>query len=547
MKAGILQINSTVGDFSGNLRKVSEGYRRLVTRGAELVVAPELVLAGYAAQDLFFRADFLREHERVARQLVAAVGEVPLIFGAVEPLQADGGKPLWNSAWVARKGEVVARAHKSLLPTYDVFDENRYFRASDQVSWFELAGHRIGLTICEDIWNDADFWQRSFYQRDPVRELCAQGVDWIVNISASPWHMKKDRTRLEMLRTIACREKVGVIQANLVGGNDELIFDGQSLVISPTGRLVGWGHAFAEDLLLVDATSGPAISEPEFCEEAQLFDALATGLRDYVRKCGFSRVVLGLSGGIDSAVTATVAVEALGPEAVLGVLMPGPHSSPGSIQDAMALARALEIETLTVSISPAYEVILASLAPVFADDSADVTQENIQSRLRGLTLMALANRQNRLVLTTGNKSELAVGYCTLYGDMCGALGVLSDVWKTEVYALARWINRRGTIIPESTIHKPPSAELRPDQKDEDSLPPYSVLDRMLSRYIVEDASMDQLVADGFDPSLLRDIMRRVDLSEYKRRQAAPGLKVSPRAFGQGRRRAIAQTFRPWEL
>ncbi len=541
MKVAVLQLNATVGALEQNAERLMAAYGRALARGAALVVAPELFLSGYPPRDLLHYGDFLDRHDRVLERVAGTTGDVPLIVGVVHRRESKRGRPLRNTAVVLHKGAVVHRVHKQLLPTYDVFDEDRYFEPGKDAEVWHWKGLRVGITICEDIWNDPDYWPEQRYRHDPVRELGRKGIDLLVNVSASPWHMGKDRVRQEMMARAAAREKVPLVQANLVGGNDELVFDGHSVVLDGKGRLLARGRGFDEEVMVVDL-EGDAVADEETAAEEDLFAALALGTRDYVRKCGFSRVVLGLSGGIDSALTAAVAVEALGPENVLGVLMPGPYSSEGSVKDALALAEVLEIAHQTIPIGGPYEAVIAQMAPAFEGMKPDLTEENLQARLRGVTLMAISNKTGRLVMTTGNKSELAVGYCTLYGDMCGGLSVINDVPKTWVYRLCRWLNRRTEIIPWNTIDKPPSAELRPDQTDQDSLPPYDVLDAILDAYIVEHLSVDGIAARGFERALVAETLRKVDGNEYKRRKAAPGLKVTSKAFGVGRRMPIAQRF-----
>lgn len=544
MKVGLLQLNSTVGDFDGNVTRLLAGYLEACAQGAELVVAPEMFLCGYPPRDLLLRTDFI--HRNLAALEIAAsqVGEIPLCVGFVDWNLERPGKPLFNSAALLRSGKVEQKFQKALLPTYDVFDEARYFEPGKAGSTFMVSGCRVGLTICEDIWNDADFWPERLYRRDPVKELVEQGVDLLVNLSASPWHQGKERTRLAMLQRVASDEGVPLVQVNMVGGNDELIFDGQSVVIDGEGRCLHWGRGFREEVAVIDTSGKGGAYEVEIPErEAQFYQALSLGIRDYVQKCGFKSVLCGLSGGIDSALTAVLAVEALGASNVMGVAMPSRYSSEGSWNDAKVLANRLGIRFEVLPIEPAFKLIEEGLAGVFAGRVRNEAEENIQSRLRGLTLMALSNKFGSLVLTTGNKSEMAVGYCTLYGDMCGALAVISDVFKTEIYALSRWINREREIIPMTTLTKPPSAELRPDQTDQDSLPPYEVLDSILEAFIVRNLSRAEIMALGHTPEVVDDVVNKVITSEYKRRQASPGLKVSSLAFGMGRRIPIAQRFR----
>jgi NAD+ synthetase len=560
LKFGSLQLNATIGDYAANRAKLVAAYEQACGLGAEFVVAPELFLCGYPPRDLLLREDFVAANLDALAETARAVGNVPLCVGFVDRNSTRPGRPLVNAAAVLHEGQIVWRQAKSLLPTYDVFDEDRYFEPAPAVAPFTFQGRRLGITICEDIWNDEDFWPRRLYRRDPVKELIAQGAEIIVNVSASPWHVGKERTRLAMLQRVARDERVPLVQVNLVGGNDELIFDGNSVALDRQGELLAHGRAFAEDVFVVDldppaATARPTTSPnfvphpPTAAAEAasampSLFAALSLGIRDYVRKCGFNSVVIGLSGGIDSAITAVLAVDALGADRVMGVSLPARYSSAGSLSDAAALAKNLGIRYEVLPVEPAFQAVEAQLAGLFTGTKPNEAEENIQSRLRGVTLMALSNKFGALVLTTGNKSEMAVGYCTLYGDMCGALAVIADVFKTEIYRLARWVNREREIIPAASITKPPSAELRPNQKDQDSLPPYEVLDAILEAYVVQNRSKADIIAAGFDAAVVNDVINKVTFSEYKRRQAAPGLKVSPRAFGMGRRIPIAQRFRP---
>ncbi len=544
MKIGILQLNSTIGDFESNRQKLVAAYQRAVQQGAEFVLAPELFLCGYPPRDLLLRSDFIEANLTTLANTAEAVGPVPLCVGFVDKSPARPGRSLSNSAAVLQSGKIVWRQNKSLLPTYDVFDEDRYFEPAKTTAPFELQGRKLGITICEDIWNDEDFWTDRRYRRDPVKELIAQGADLILNLSASPWHVGKEQTRLEMLQRVARDERVPLVEVNAVGANDELIFDGHSVALDRQGEVLALGKGFAEDVLVVEVDGQTAATKPNWpAQEEQLFRALSLGLRDYVQKCGFQSVVLGLSGGIDSALTAVLAVDALGADKVMGVSLPARYSSPGSLTDAEVLAKNLGIRYEVIPIEPAFKAVEGQLAKVFAGTRPNEAEENLQSRLRGVTLMALSNKFGSLVLTTGNKSEMAVGYCTLYGDMCGALAVIADVFKTEVYSISRWINRERVIIPTDSITKPPSAELRPDQRDQDSLPPYDVLDAVLQHYVVEHLSKEDIIQRGFAPAVVSDVINKVTFTEYKRRQAAPGLKVSPRAFGMGRRNPIAQRFR----
>lgn len=545
MKIACLQINAIVGAFASNAQKVVDGYQRAVARGADLVLAPELILSGYPPRDLLSYPDVVDAQEKVLPEVTAVVGSVPLVMGLLARNTRRPGKLLHNAAAVVQDGKILHVVEKSLLPTYDVFDEDRYFQEAEKTSPVTVNGVRLGVTICEDIWNDADFWNERLYRRDPVKDLVQQGVDLIVNVSASPWHLGKERLRAAMLARVAATEKVPVVQVNMVGGNDELIFDGRSMGFDSKGRVLAKGLAFDEDMVWVDTTEqGQPLELMKWPnEEEELFNALSLGLRDYVFKCGFKQVALGLSGGIDSALTAVIAVEALGPKNVLGVLMPGRYSSKGSIDDSLALAKSLEIDHRIVPIDDAFSGMLNLTSPLFEGRPPDITEENLQARIRGMVLMALSNKTGRLILTTGNKSELAVGYCTLYGDMCGGLAVINDLPKTWVYRVARWLNRRQEIIPWATIEKPPSAELRPGQTDQDTLPPYEELDAIIDAYVVRHLDVARIAAEGHDAGLVRELVRKIDVNEYKRRQSAPGLKVTSKAFGMGRRMPIAQQFR----
>ena len=545
MRIALLQLNATIGAFDANRTKLEAAYKDAVSKGAELVLAPELFLCGYPPRDLLLRDDFISRGLECLDALAQSVGEVPLITGYVDRNPVRPGRELRNAAAVIERGKITHRVTKCLLPTYDVFDEDRYFEPADKVAPIELCGQKIALTICEDIWNDADFWPERRYRTDPVHELVRQGATLVINISASPWERGKEATRLAMLQRVARDECVPLVQVNSVGANDELIFDGHSVALSAQGEILALGASFAEESIIVELNAPaptPPITLPANQEE-QLFKALVLGVRDYVAKCRFKSVVLGLSGGIDSALVAVIAAEALGADKVWGVSLPSRYSSEGSLSDAALLAKKLGIRYDVLPIGEPVADVEKTLSGVFDGRTPDATEENLQSRMRGLLLMALSNKFGPLVLTTGNKSELAVGYCTLYGDMCGALAPIADVLKTEIYALAHWVNRNGEIIPWNTIEKPPSAELRPDQTDQDSLPPYDLLDRILRHYVVDDADPRMLVADGIAPETVKDVLNKITFSEYKRRQSAPGLKVSPRAFGMGRRVPIAQGFR----
>jgi NAD+ synthetase len=548
LKTGLLQLNSTIGDFAANRQKLLTGYEKAVALGAEFILAPELFLCGYPPRDLLLRDDFIATNLAALEETAKGIGAVPLCIGYVEKNPEPPGRALRNAAAVLQHGKIIWRTVKSLLPTYDVFDEDRYFEPAKTVAPFLFNGRRLGITICEDIWNDADFWPERLYRRDPVKELIAQGAEIILNISASPWCDGKERTRLEMLQRVARDEKVPLAQVNLVGANDELIFDGHSVALNTRGEILALGQGFAEDVLVVDLqpevrSQKPDVSSDFAPPEAQVFSALSLGIRDYVHKCGFKSVILGLSGGIDSALVAVLAADALGAENVLGVAMPARYSSSGSLTDAALLAKNLGIRYEVLPIEPAFMAVEKQLEKVFSGTKPNEAEENVQSRLRGVTLMALSNKFGALVLTTGNKSEMAVGYCTLYGDMNGALAPIADVFKTDIYKIARWINREREVIPVNSITKPPSAELRPGQTDQDSLPPYEVLDAILNLYVVKNLGKEEIVRNGFAAATVNEVVNKVNFSEYKRRQAAPALKISPRAFGIGRRIPVAQKFR----
>jgi NAD+ synthase/NAD+ synthase (glutamine-hydrolysing) len=546
MKIALAQFNPTVGDFEGNAARIVSLATQAKQRGADLAVFSELCICGYLPLDLLERPAFIeRNHETL--KCIAMQMPLPAIVGYAGRVERDrAGKSIANKAALIDEGRVVFEQSKMLLPTYDVFDESRYFQPGDRQYVYGLDREQLGITICEDVWNDKTFWANPLYARDPVTELVAQGTSVLLNISASPYTLEKRTLRLQMLRSLAQHHRRPVIYVNQVGGDDSLIFDGASIAITPDGRIAAQAKAFEEDVVLFDTvTSEGDIHEQPDDEIAYAYQALVTGTRDYVRKCRFTKAIVALSGGIDSAVVASIAVAALGPRNVLGVSMPGPYSSEGSKTDAKALADNLGIEFLTIPIGEVFESYIKVLKPAFGDRKPDTAEENIQARIRGNYLMALSNKFGSMVLSTGNKSESAVGYCTLYGDMAGGLAVISDVPKLMVYELAHYINRERELIPRSTITKPPSAELRPDQKDTDSLPPYQVLDRILKAYIEEVKAPEQIAAElGYDLKLVREIAALVDRNEYKRKQAAPGLKITSRAFGFGRPFPIAQRFIP---
>ena len=568
VKIGFAQINTVVGDFEGNARKIARAAGDLESRGAQIILTPELSLTGYPPQDLLFKSDFVPRNLAALDELHSHIGKAALLVGCVEEIPSGKGRPFFNAAAVLEKNRPVRKVFKSLLPTYDVVDEARYFEPGPAPAPLEICGHRLGVTICEDIWTP-EYLPRGLYACDPVHDLVAAGAAAILNLSSSPFQIGKPALRREMIRRQAGRHCVPFFYCNAVGGNDQLVFDGYSLSATADGVIWMQAPGFQEGTFVLDI--GDMNHEAEFLESgidgaqekvtvlvpwpsettapkdmADLRDALVLGLRDYMGKCGFRTAVLGLSGGIDSAVTACLAVQALGAANVKGVAMPSAFSSYHSVEDALQLAANLKMECLKIPISGSCDAFKEQMSGAFSGKPEDITEENMQARLRGLTLMSLSNKFGHLLLTTGNKSELAVGYCTLYGDMCGGLAVISDLPKTTVYKLAEFLNEdaRRELIPRRTITKPPSAELRPDQTDQDTLPPYEVLDEILRLYVEENLGAGEMVRRGFDEETVRWVLRRVDLNEYKREQAAPGLKVTGRAFGIGRRMPLAQKFAP---
>lgn len=541
MKIALGQINPTVGDFAGNSAKIINFSARAKSAGAGMVVFPELAVCGYPPRDLVERASFVVHNREAAEHIAAETRGIAVICGLVTPAQADTGKSVMNSAALLMDGAIKFVQSKMLLPTYDVFDEVRNFAPARCQTLFPFCGKQMALTICEDAWNDKHFWPRRLYSIDPVETLVQAGGNFVLNISASPFWAGKRELRREMLATIARNDNVPVAFVNQVGGNDSLVFDGSSMVFDREGNVIAQGKSFDEDLIFFDsdALTGEMHEQIEGSEDS-VYAALVLGTRDYMRKCGFRQAIIGLSGGIDSALTAAIAVEAVGADNVVGVGMPGPYSSEGSVSDARELAANLGIRFEVLQISEIFEAFKKTLCGVFMKYPEDVTEENIQSRIRGSLLMALSNKFGALVLSTGNKSELGVGYCTLYGDMAGGLAVINDVPKTLVYRLSRYVNSRRPVIPETTLEKPPSAELRPGQMDSDSLPPYEVLDAILEDYVEDAHSAEQIARErGFDLELVKSVIRMVERNEYKRQQAAPGIKISPKAFGYGRRFPIA--------
>jgi NAD+ synthase (glutamine-hydrolysing) len=541
VKIALGQINPTVGDFSGNAAKIIDFSRRAQSAGAGLILFPELSVCGYPPRDLVERPTFVAKNRETVDRIASETNGIAVVCGLVTPAHAETGKSVMNSAALLREGKLAFLQSKMLLPTYDVFDEMRNFAPARTQDLFDFCGNRMALTICEDAWNDKDFWNKRLYMVDPIESLVRAGGNFILNISASPFWLGKRELRRDMLATIARTDKIPVVMVNQVGGNDSLLFDGSSLVLNREGRVIAQGKSFEEDIVYFDsATLIGELHEQVEGDEASAYGALVLGTGDYVRKCGFKQVVVGLSGGIDSALTAVIAAEAVGPENVTGVGMPGPFSSQGSIDDARALAANLKIRFELLPITDIYNSYRSVLKDVFAGLKENEAEENIQARARGTMLMALSNKFNAIVLSTGNKSELGVGYCTLYGDMAGGLAAISDVPKTLVYRISQYVNSRRPVIPQATLEKPPSAELRPDQKDSDSLPPYDILDAILEDYIEESHSAEQIAKDrGFEIDLVRKVVRMVDRAEYKRQQAAPGIKISAKAFGYGRRFPIA--------
>ncbi|HEU0141286.1 MAG TPA: NAD+ synthase [Bryobacteraceae bacterium] len=547
MRIALGQIDTTVGDLAGNVDRMVRFAKDAAGHGAELIVFPELSVTGYPPRDLLEKDAFIEKNllelERLAAETASL--DIAIISGYAGRANGVPGKQITNSAAIIEKGRVIFHQDKMLLPTYDVFDEARYFYAAERQAAVNLRGRKIALTICEDAWNDKQYWERRLYQRDPVDELVQSGAELLITINASPYHMGKRKLRREIFAATARHHRVPVVYVNQVGGNDQLVFDGSSFVMSREAEVIASAASFREDLVLLDLDTGSGDRNENLHNECEaVYEALVLGTRDYIQKCGFRRVLLGLSGGIDSSLVAVIAADAVGRENVFGVTMPGPYSSAHSVADSRALAERLGIGFEVLPIDGVYQSYLAALDPLFRGAARDVAEENIQARIRGAMLMALSNKWGALVLTTGNKSELAVGYCTLYGDMCGGLAVISDVPKTLVYELSRIANQRHPeAIPENVFVKPPSAELRPNQKDTDSLPEYAVLDDILKGYVEDAKSAAQISEElGLPRELVRDIINKVDRNEYKRHQAAPGLKVTSKAFGIGRRFPIAQRF-----
>jgi NAD+ synthase (glutamine-hydrolysing) len=543
MRIAMAQINTIVGDITGNCSRVLETMKNAAAAGTDIVVFPELCLTGYPPRDLLGLHGFVESNYDALQSLSSHAKGIAVVAGFVDRNMKKGGRAFYNAAAFMAEGRVQAVIHKTLLPTYDVFDEDRYFEPSDEVQLINFKGRAIGISICEDAWNAGDFWPKPLYSIDPIQLQVEKGADLLINISASPYELEKPRFRYQMLLDHVRKHATPLVYVNLIGGNDDLLFDGNSLAIGKKGNLIAQGKSFAEDLLIVDPDS---TADQDYCEGEpieNLFEALSMGAGDYIRKCGFKSAVLGLSGGIDSAVTACIAVHALGSENVLGVAMPSMYSSSESCEDARSLASNLGMKFEVVPIEPAFRAFEKSLEGIFKGLEPDATEENLQARIRGAILMALSNKFGHIVLSTGNKSELAAGYCTLYGDMVGGLAVISDVPKTMIYRLAEYINREKEIIPLNTIVRPPSAELKPNQTDQDTLPEYEILDGILKLRVEEQRSMEEIIARGYDRQTVKEVLQMIQRNEYKRRQAAPGLKVTTRAFGTGRRMPIAMRLK----
>jgi len=549
MRIALVQINPIIGDFPRNIATLSLWIDKAKEAGCDLVIFPEMAVCGYPPQDLLERPAFLADLEHNFQKLVQETKGIGVLCGTILRHTTKAGKTLHNSAVLFEDGEILFSAYKRLLPSYDVFDENRYFEPGQESQKFQYKGLNLGITICEDIWNDKGFLERPLYTEDPVAELMeGSKPDLLINLAASPFHLGKETLKHTMFSNLCTKYQIPLLYTNQVGGQDSLLFDGRSLAMATNGAIIGKAQGFTEDILYVDSDTLKADEWPNHAPipedtQASVLDALVMGVHDYVGKCGFEKVMIGLSGGIDSALTADIAARALGPKNVMGIALPSPYSSKESVEDAKELAANLDIEFDIIPIAEIFKTMKVTLAPLFGDMPEDITEQNIQARIRGNLLMALANKYNRLLLSTGNKSEMAVGYCTLYGDMSGGLAVISDVPKILVYELAHFSNQNGIRIPERTISKPPSAELAPDQKDEDDLPPYDILDPILAAYLEENKSIAEIVAMGFGQAVVTDIVRRIKINEYKRKQAPMGLKVTTKAFGHGRRYPICDNHR----
>jgi len=544
MKIALAQINPTIGDYPGNTEKIMAAAEKAIGLSCDLVVFSELVVSGYPPRDLLEKKDFVDANLNYLQKLIASVKGVGVICGFVDRNTAEGGNPLFNSAVLFEDGKILHKVSKRLLPTYDVFDERRYFEPGTECTSFPYKGCRLGLTICEDIWNDREFFMKPRYPVDPVERMVNEGANLIINVAASPFYMGKEGFRRDMFLNIVKKYAVPLVYVNQVGGNDSVLFDGLSLAFDSGGTIRARARDFEKDIVTFDTETNQGDIHPISGSDTEsILNALIMGTRDYVRKCGFSKALVGLSGGIDSALTAYLAGQALGGDNVLLVFMPSQYTNKQNFQDTKTLSTNLGAELVTFPIDAEFKTLLKDLSPLLRDVATEVTGQNLQARIRGTTLMAISNKLGHLLLSTGNKSELAVGYCTLYGDMNGGLAVISDVPKTMVYEIARFINRENEVIPERIIQKPPSAELKPDQRDQDDLPPYEILDAVLKAYIEDNKTAEEIIESGFDPSIVRDIITRVDRNEYKRHQSPPGLKVTTKSFGYGRRYPIAQKYR----
>ena len=544
MKLALCQIDTTVGDIYGNKKKILSGYQQGVDAGADIVIFPELSLVGYPPLDLVEKEGFREVAHKAAREIAAATGPTAILFGTITELHEEIGTNLYNSALLCFDGKIQFTQNKTLIPNYDVFDEMRYFECAKEVDIFEYRGEKLGISICEDIWNDKNYWKHRLYENDPVERLVQKGATLLLNITASPYSYGKRTERKNMLSSLCRVDGLPLAYCCTAGAQTDLIFDGASMCFDAAGKLVALGKSYENDFIIFDTKADyPEVTEIEGEFAAEVYTALVCGVKNYFQKLGFKKALLGLSGGIDSALVAVIAAEALGAENIHAVMLPSKYSSDGSVDDSVTLIKNLGISSANISIQPTVDSVISAMQEEFAGKPQDLTEENIQSRVRGILLMAYSNKHGNLLLTTGNKSEISVGYCTLYGDMCGALGVIADVYKTDVYKLANYVNRNREVIPRAIIDKAPSAELRPDQKDEDSLPPYEVLDRILRMYLEENKEYYEIVDAVHDEPLVRRVLRMVDLSEFKRRQAAPALRVSYKAFGYGRRYPLVQGWR----
>jgi NAD+ synthase (glutamine-hydrolysing) len=544
MKIALAQTNPIIGDFTHNTEKIIAAAEKAINLSCDLIVFSELIISGYPPRDFLEKKDFVDANLMHLQKLITSIRGIGVICGFVDKNPNEKGNPLYNSAALFDNGKILHRAHKRLLPTYDVFDERRYFEPGEECLPFSYKDCQIGLTICEDIWNDKDFFSRRLYPADPVEKMVAEGANLLINISASPFHVGKRKFKWDMFGSMANKYKIPLLNVNQVGGNDSVLFDGISIAFDAQGRVAARARDFEEDMVVFDTQTQKGNLHPvSETEPESILNGLIMGTRDYVRKCGFSKAVVGLSGGIDSALTVYIAVQALGKKNVILLFMPSQYTQKENFEDTKNLATNLGIKIFNVPIEGVFETFLQELSPLFKNVATEVTGQNIQARIRGTMLMAISNKLGHLLLSTGNKSELAVGYCTLYGDMNGGLAVISDVPKTMVYRIAHFINRDKEVIPESIIQKPPSAELKPDQFDQDDLPPYDILDDILKAYIEDNKAPKEIIEMGFEPSIVMDIVKRVDRNEYKRHQSPPGLKVTTKSFGYGRRYPIAQRYR----